>query len=126
MRKFASVSSVSSCLAFDSFLLTKTVRTFLIYLCVPAIMSLMKSQRGRVYEIVDYGQLLLVNPPLQDLTSYKSESNGNDIICVFIEPDRRNADLLTWLKRWQRERVRSALLSVRCNQWRSPDGGLLR
>ncbi|WP_445315997.1 hypothetical protein, partial [Microcoleus vaginatus] len=37
-------------------------------------MSLMKSQRGRVYEIVDYGQLLLVNPPLQDLTSYKSES----------------------------------------------------
>jgi len=126
MRKFASVSSVSSCWEFDSLLLAKTVRNFLIALCVSAIMLLMKSQRGRVYEIVDYGQLLLVNPPLQDLTSYKSESNGNDIICAFIEPDRPNANLLTWLKRWRRERVRSALLSVRCNQWRAPDRGLLR
>ena len=34
----------------------------------------LKYGRGRVYEIVDYGQLLLVNPPLQNLTSYKSES----------------------------------------------------
>lgn len=126
MRKFASVSSVSSCWAFDSFLLTKTVITFLIYLCVSAIMWLMKSQRGRVYEIVYYGQLLLVNPPLQDLTSYKSESNGNDLICALIEPDRPNANLLTWLKRWRREGVLSALLSVRRNQWRSPDRGLLR
>ncbi|WP_333228254.1 hypothetical protein [Microcoleus sp. Pol12B5] len=44
----------------------------------------MKSQRGRVYEIVDYGQLLLVNQPLQHLTSYKSESNGNDIIRAIV------------------------------------------
>jgi len=106
MRKFDSVSSVSSCWEFDSFLLAKTVINFLIALCVSVIMLLMKSQRGRVYEIVDYGQLLLVNPPLQDLTSYKSESNENDLICAFIEPDRPNANLLTWLKRWRRERVR--------------------
>ncbi|MEG4145631.1 hypothetical protein QUA24_06745 [Microcoleus sp. Pol12B5] len=57
---------------------------FLIALCLSAIISLMKSQRGRVYEIVDYGQLLLVNQPLQHLTSYKSESNGNDIIRAIV------------------------------------------
>ncbi len=106
MRKFASVSSVSSCWEFDSFLLAETAINFLITLCVSVIMLLIKSQRGRVYEIVDYGQLLLVNPHLQDLKSYKSESNGNDLICAFIEPDRPNANLLTWLKLWRRERVR--------------------
>lgn len=74
MGKFASVSSVYSCWEFDSFLLAKTGIFFLIALCVSAIMLLIKSQWGRVYKIVYYGQLL-VNPPLQDLILYKSESN---------------------------------------------------
>jgi hypothetical protein len=35
--------------------------------------------RGRVYKIVNDWQLLLANPPLQNLGSYKSESNGHDM-----------------------------------------------
>jgi hypothetical protein len=35
--------------------------------------------RGRVYKIVNDWQLLLANPPLQNLGSYKPESNGHDI-----------------------------------------------
>ena len=43
-------------------------------------MTVNNREGGRVYEIVDYRQLLLVNPPLQN--SYNSESNGHDMTSV--------------------------------------------